>query len=81
MLDSYNIRKGLTALADNEVEDAVLKNELLGLISGDKRKSFEYEVQKQISANLRENIIKHPLPYKLNKKLNKILSPTKGGIK
>lgn len=81
MIDSYELKKGLTSLADNEVADKILKEELLSAISGDKRNGFEYEVQKLISANLKDNIIKHPVPYKLNKKLNKILSQSKGGAK
>lgn len=74
MIDPYKLNKGITALADGEMEDRSWIDQVRNEISSNKRTAFEYEVQKQVSLNLREILIKHPCPFKLNRKLNKILS-------
>ncbi len=80
-MERYRLIKGITAAADEETDNNFSKDEINKMIMTDKKLLFEYNVQKFISQNLRNNLLKHPVPYKLNRKLNKILQSYTGGAK
>jgi hypothetical protein len=72
-MDEYQLIKGITALADDEIKDAALRDQISAKIKDEKKYSFYYEVQLIVRKSLRKGIIKHPVPFKLRKKLVKIL--------
>jgi hypothetical protein len=67
-----NILKNITALADDEIKDIKMSDKLNELISSDKNIFFMYELLVSIRKNLKERILKHPAPYSLRQKLEKL---------
>lgn len=80
-MEQYRVIKRITAAADEEINGSPEKDEIIEKIKTDKKLLFEYNVQKFISLSLRYNYVKHPVPYKLNRKLNKILQSYTGEAK
>lgn len=80
-MEQYRLIKGITAAADEETDDKFSKDEIYEIIKADKKLMFEFNVQKFISLSLKDKLLKHPVPYKLNRKLNKILQSYTGEAK
>lgn len=73
-MNEYQLISGLTRLADNELADENLRDEIILEMSKDPALEKKYKVQVIISKNLKEFIVKYPVPPALHKKLKKILS-------
>jgi hypothetical protein len=65
----YKLTKEITALADDELKDNSIREELISSINFDRILEFHYEVQLIVSKILRNSYIKHPVPFQLRKKL------------
>jgi hypothetical protein len=63
----------ITALADGELPPEEVK-EVKEMIEFDKGIKFSYEVQLIISKSIKTALIKHPVSFKLHKKLVKLSS-------
>jgi hypothetical protein len=73
-MDKYTVIKRITALADNQLKDQALAQELNSEINSNQRIRFYYEVQLLISRYLRRTVIMHPVPFDLRRKLIQVLS-------
>jgi chromosome condensin MukBEF ATPase and DNA-binding subunit MukB len=76
-MDDYTLGKVITALADNEIKDHDLRQQVINRINNDRKLAFYYDVQLLISKNLKISIIKHPVPFSLREKLLKELESSK----
>lgn len=73
-MNDYQIQAAITKLADNELQDEEVRDKIISLVSLSPELSFCLDVQVLVSKNLKESIIKYPVPHDLQKKLLNILS-------
>jgi hypothetical protein len=73
-MENYNIIKGITALADEEIKDEEYSLEINRQLDSSPVNRFYFEVQTIISKQLKRALIKHPVPFDLRKKLLQLLS-------
>jgi hypothetical protein len=76
-MDEFYMTKAITELADGEIKDAVLREELKAKINNDRDLSFQFQVQSIISRTLKDSLIKRPVSYSFRRKLIELIDTGK----